>query len=260
MTTASTPIIQADHLTVQYGAGREIALEDVSVTLNVGERVALIGPNGAGKSTFIKAVMGMLPPSSGSITVSEDPLRIGYVPQSDDVKWDFPVTVRDVVLMGCTRQIGWLRLPGKVHQRTVDDAIEQVGLHLLGDVPIGDLSGGQRRRVFIARALAQKARLLILDEPFSGVDVSAQGDLMQVLDRLNADGITILLSTHDLDLAYRHFDKVMAIRRRLIAYGDPKDVFCSETLAQLYGARVVAYHSDGHPMTMYVDDHHCSEC
>ncbi len=260
MIITSTPIIQADHLSVHYGGGREIALEDVSVTLNAGERIALIGPNGAGKSTFIKAVMKMLPPSSGTITVNEDPLKIGYVPQSDDVKWDFPVTVRDVVLMGCTRQIGWLRLPSKVHRRTVDHALELVGLHLLADVPIGDLSGGQRRRVFIARALAQEARLLILDEPFSGVDVSAQGDLMAVLDRLNADGMTILLSTHDLDLAYRHFDRVMAVRRRLIAYGTPNDVFCSETLAQLYGARIITRHSDGHPMTMYVDDHHCSEC
>ncbi|MDX2162935.1 MAG: metal ABC transporter ATP-binding protein [bacterium] len=257
---SAEPIIQAERLTIRYDARREPALADLTVCLEAGDRIALIGPNGAGKSTFIKAVMGLVRPTSGSIHVAVDPLRIGYVAQQDDIRWDFPVTVRDVVLMGCTRRIGWLRVPGRAHWHMVDSALEQVGMRDLAGVQIGELSGGQRRRAFIARALAQDARLLILDEPFSGVDASAQADLMHVLDDLNAGGLTTLLSTHDLDLAFRHFDKVMAVRRRLIAYGPPHEVYTSDALAQLYGSRIVAVHGDGHPMTLFVDDHHCTDC
>ncbi|MFN8528693.1 MAG: metal ABC transporter ATP-binding protein [Anaerolineae bacterium] len=277
---SANPIIEANHLTIRYDSAyaaaangtlnasqtngrdpdREPALEEVTVSLFPGDRIALIGPNGAGKSTFIKAVMGLVAPSSGSLRIHADPLQIGYVPQQDDVKWDFPVTVRDVVMMGCARRIGWLRMPTRSHWEVVDSALDQVGMRAYGRSQIGELSGGQRRRVFIARALAQNASLLILDEPFSGVDARAQADLMAVLDHLHADGMTILLSTHDLDLAFRRFDKVMAVRRRLIAYGTPSEVYTDDAMAHLYGSRVVTYHQDGHPMTMYVDNHHCDDC
>ncbi len=252
------PMITAERLTVRYG-DQPPALHDISVTLYKGERTALIGPNGAGKSTFLKAIMGILRPTSGTLDVAADPQRIGYVPQNEDVKWDFPVTVRDVVMMGCTRRIGWLRPPAKSHWRIVDSALEQVGLRELANRQIGELSGGQRRRAFIARALAQDAELLILDEPFTGVDSGAQAELLAVLDHLNAHGITILFSTHDLDLAFRRFDRVMAVRRHLIAVGAPEQVFTTDTLAQLYGGRVIAL-QDGQPVSVYVDDHHCETC
>ena len=253
-------IVEARDLTIRYDKEREAALENVTLELHTGEQAALIGPNGAGKSTLIKAMMGLLRPSSGSLDVFIDPLKIGYVPQNEDVKWDFPVTVRDVVMMGCTRRIGWLRQPTREHWQIVDSALDHVGLSELGHVQIGELSGGQRRRAFIARALAQDARLLILDEPFSGVDASAQAELMHVIDHLNADGMTILLSTHDLDLAFRRFQTIIALRRRLIAHGTPDQVVTSQALTQLYGTRVVTMQDDGHPLTLYVDDHHCEGC
>ncbi len=258
--TISPPLISAHDLTIQYDPSRAPALEGVTLDIRAGDQIALIGPNGAGKSTLIKAIMGLLRPSSGSLAVTVDPLKIGYVPQNEDVKWDFPVTVRDVVMMGCTRRVGWLRLPGRAHWGIVDAALERVGLSELGSVQIGELSGGQRRRAFIARALAQDATMLILDEPFSGVDASAQAELLDVIDQLNRDGMTILLSTHDLDLAFRRFNKVIALRRRLIAYGAPDEVYTTDALAQLYGTRVIATHHDGHAMTIYVDDHHCGDC
>jgi manganese/iron transport system ATP-binding protein len=236
-------------LTVAYNG--EAAIEGISFDVYAGERIAVIGPNGAGKSTLIMAIMGLLQPRSGKITVN--PSRLGYVPQHEGVNWDFPVTVRDVVMMGRTRQVGWLRWPGRSHWQAVDAALGRVGMGDLGERQIGELSGGQRRRVFIARALAQEADILVLDEPFSGVDASAQASLMDVLDNLNGDGMTVILSTHDLGLAFQRFDKVMALRRHLIAYGTAEEVYKPEVLTGLYGSQIAT--PDG--ITMYVDDHHC---
>jgi ABC-type Mn2+/Zn2+ transport system ATPase subunit len=259
-TKPDTLQIDAHDLTIRYDAGRPPALENVTLHIESGDHIALIGPNGAGKSTLIKAIMALLRPSSGTLDVWVDPLKIGYVPQHEDVKWDFPVTVRDVVMMGCTRRIGWLRLPNRSHWQVVDSALDRVGLFGLGDVQIGELSGGQRRRAFIARALAQDSHMLILDEPFSGVDASAQTELMDVIDDLNRAGMTVLLSTHDLDLAFRRFRTVIALRRHLIAFGSPEAVYTTDMLSQLYGSRIMARHIDGHPMTVFVDDHHCGDC
>jgi ABC-type Mn2+/Zn2+ transport system ATPase subunit len=216
--------------------------------------VAIIGPNGAGKSTLIKAVMGLLQPRAGTITCR--PQRLGYIPQHEGVNWDFPVTVRDVVMMGRTRQIGRRLWPGRDQWRAVDAALEQVGLRDLRDRQIGELSGGQRRRVFVARALAQDADTLVLDEPFSSVDASAQAGLLEVLDSLHCRGLTIILSTHDLGLAFRWFDHVMALHRRLIAYGTPQEVYRPDVLSQLYGSRLTTFGGE-HEQIFFVDDHHC---
>lgn len=255
--TDAPPIVTAHDLTVRYNG--EVALESVSVTLRQGERVALIGLNGAGKSTFIKAIMGINTPSSGTIRVDTDLQRIGYVAQQQEIQWDFPATVRDVVLMGCARRIGWFRLPTRRYSQIVDQALAQVNMSNFADRQIGELSGGQRRRAFIARALAQDANLLILDEPFSGVDASAQAELLDVLDQLNRDGMTILLSTHDLDLAFRRFDKVMALRRQLVAFGTPTQVYNADVLRDLFGGRVMTLNSGGET-NLFVDDHHCADC
>jgi len=157
------------------------------------------------------------------------------------------------------RQIGWLRWPSRSHQLAMQAALRRVDLLDLIDRPIGELSGGQRRRAFIARALVQGATVLLLDEPFSGVDVRAQGDLMDTLDRLNAEGVTIILSTHDLDLAFHRFDRVLALRRRVIALGPAPTTYTPAVVAQLFGREIIAW-QDGQPVHVFVDDHGCGEC
>lgn len=250
-------IITVRGLTVAYAAGRALAGLDLEV--GAGERLAIIGPNGAGKSTLLMAIMGLLPVTSGSIEVVGGRERLGYVAQHDDVDWRFPISVRDAVMMGRARQIGWFRLPGKRDHEQVDQALQRVDMVRFANRQIGELSGGQRRRIFIARALAQNDDILLLDEPFSGVDPSAQAELLDTLDRLNAEGVTVLLSTHDLDLAYHRFDRVLALRKRLVALGRPEDVFVPDVLAQLYGRGLFAHH-EGHHLDFYVDEHGCDEC
>jgi ABC-type Mn2+/Zn2+ transport system ATPase subunit len=221
--------------------------------------VAIIGPNGAGKSTLLKALVGLVRVSAGEIHLSVPRERIGYVAQHEDVNWKFPVTVGDVVMMGCARRVGWLRPPRRDHWAIVRAALARVGMDGLIGRQIGELSGGQRRRAFIARALAQEAELQIMDEPMSGVDAAAQADLMGVLERLNADGLTILFSTHDLDLAFGRFDRVMALKQRLIAYGTPAEVLSTDVLSQVYGRRLVTW-QDGAQISVFVDDHGCDKC
>ncbi len=249
---AVATVLDVRHLTVAYN--HQPAIEDVTFTVAEKDRVAVIGPNGAGKSTLIKAVMGLLQPRAGTIHCR--PERLGYVPQHEGVNWDFPATVRDVVMMGRTRRIGRRLWPGRDQWQAVDTALERVGLLDLRDQQIGELSGGQRRRVFIARALAQEADILVLDEPFSSVDASAQAGLLDVLDSLHCGGMTIILCTHDLGLAFRWFDKVMALHRRLIAYGTPQEVYNPDVLSQLYGSGLTSFQA-GDGRVFFVDDHHC---
>jgi len=247
----SAPILTVDNLTVVYG--QQVAIHDLYFSVPAGARVAVIGPNGAGKSTLMKAIMGLLPTQSGTIHCDA---QLGYVPQYEAVNWDFPATVRDVVMMGRTRQIGWLRWPNGAHWQAVEQALDRVGMANFAARQVGELSGGQRRRVFIARALAQEAEVLVLDEPFSGVDARAQAETMQVLDDLHAAGMTILLSTHDLDLAFQRFDRVMALHHHMIAYGPPANVYTREVLGQLYGSRLATL-QDGEQVNIFVDDHQC---
>ncbi len=251
-------LLAVENLTVSYNG--EPALAHVSFAVYSGERVAVIGPNGAGKSTLFQSILGLLQPRSGSVTLHGiDREQIGYVPQSEGIQWDFPVTVRDVVMMGRTRRIGWLRFPGKGDTQAVSAALDRVGMSAFSHRQVGELSGGQRRRVFIARALAQEAQMLVLDEPFSGVDVQAQRELIDVLERLNREGLTILLSTHDLDLAYHRFDKVLALRRSVIGFGPPSEVYTPDRLAQMYGGRLAVW-DKGERVSVFVDDHGCHDC
>lgn len=250
-------IMQVRGLTVAYHRHAP-ALENINFTVYAGERVAIIGPNGAGKSTLIKTIMGLLQQQTGEVLLPED-AHPGYVPQHESVDWNFPVTVRDVVMMGRVRHIGLFRWPTRDHWRVVDAALERVGMTELSAQPIAELSGGQRRRAFIARALAQEARLLLLDEPFSGVDASAQDSLMHTLDSLNSEGLTIVLSTHDLGLAFNRFDKVMALNHQMIAYGTPAEVYRPDVLAGLYGGRFATWR-DGDQTMLFVDDHTCDDC
>lgn len=249
-----TPILSVRNLNVQY-AGVP-ALENINFEIQHGDSVAIIGPNGAGKSTLMKALMSLQPVQRGcEIRFAPGISLPGYVPQQQEINSDFPVTVQEVVLMGLVRQIGWLQRASKRHYKQVMDALEQVGMAAFAQRQIGELSGGQQRRVFIARALVQNVSLLLLDEPFAGIDIGAQADLMTVIDHLNAQGITILLSTHDLTLAFQRFSTVMALHRRLIAIGKPSEVARAEVLRELYGG--VLAMTNGQPVMLFVDEHAC---
>jgi ABC-type Mn2+/Zn2+ transport system ATPase subunit len=249
--------IQLEHLSAGYG--RSLALKDVTAQIEAGKRVALVGPNGAGKSTLFKAIVGLLTPSAGQVLINGQPSHearkaVAYVPQFEDVDWDFPVSVLDVVVMGLARQVGWLRLPNARHHRTALDALERVGLSEYANRQIGELSGGQKRRVFIARALAQGASILLLDEPFSGVDAIAQQTLFEILDNLRREGVTVLLATHDLNLVSTHFDALFVLNKRKIAYGPPDEVFKPEIMAEAFGSQMAIWHNDGQ-VIMLTDQH-----
>lgn len=247
------PIVSVQNMTVLYA--NVPALEAVDFEVQAGDSVAIIGPNGAGKSTLMKALMGLLPVQHGcQIRFAPGLTLPGYVPQHQDINSDFPVTVQEVVLMGLVRQIGWLNRAKRQHRQQVLAALDMVGMQAYAQRQIGELSGGQQRRVFIARALVQNASLLLLDEPFAGVDVGAQADLMTVIDDLNQRGITILLSTHDLTLAFQRFKTVMALNRRLIAIGKPSEIARADVLRELYGGIIVG---NGQSMTLFADDHGC---
>lgn len=253
--------IRVEDVTVDYGGN--VALRDAHLEVMEGSICGLIGVNGSGKSTLFKAIMGFLTPTSGRVFIDDMPVRkaqklgrIAYVPQTDEIDFDFPVSVWDVVLMGRYGFMNLLRIPSARDKEIAQRALEQVSLLEYRNRQIGELSGGQKKRVFLARALAQEAEILVLDEPFSGVDASAQADMMDMLDVLRRDGMTILLSTHDLGLAFRRFDRVLAMRYHLVAYGPPSEVYTPDVLAQVYGSRLAAL-DDGHGVTVFVDDHGC---
>jgi ABC-type Mn2+/Zn2+ transport system ATPase subunit len=175
------------------------------------------------------------------------------VPQREAVDWRFPVSVADVVLMGRVKEIGWLRWPGQHDRRAAQEALEQVGLAHLANRPIADLSGGQQQRVFMARALAQRADVLLLDEPFSGVDVEAQAAMFQILDGLRELGVTVLISTHDLQTATTRFDRLLLLNRRLLADGPAASVLTPERLAAAYGGQLTVW-QNGQPLLVTTDD------
>ncbi|MCY4147341.1 MAG: metal ABC transporter ATP-binding protein [Chloroflexi bacterium] len=239
--------VQAALVVHQLGTGypgNRHALVDISFTIEAGQRVAVIGPNGAGKSTLIKAIVGLLQFSSGSISVcGEDCYSshslVGYVPQQNDIDWSFPASVYDVVMMGRSRHIGWFRLPRRADHQAVRDILEHLSLGHLAKRQISELSGGQRRRVFIARALAQDSRVLLLDEPFTGVDQHAEGEISEALDIMTRQGITILMATHHIENAAQRFDKILVLRQgETVAFGAPDDILDPQLLRQAFGASI----------------------
>lgn len=234
------PALQADRLTVAYNG--VTALRQVSFQLPAGQRMAVVGPNGAGKTSLFNVIAGLLRPAEGSVRIFGHPpggdTCIAYVPQRSQVDWAFPATAGEVVMMGRIREIGPLRWPGRADWDIVRSALDRVDLAELAARSIGDLSGGQQQRVLLAQALAQEAEVVLLDEPFTGLDLPSQEALLSILDTLQRDGVTVLVSTHDLNLAAGHFDSVMLINRRLIALGPPAEVLTRERLLQAYGGHV----------------------
>ncbi len=236
--------LDIDNISVDYGPGLPPALQDVSFGVPHGARVAVVGPNGSGKSTLFKALVGLRPLRGGRISIHGLPLGahqdcVAYVPQREDVDWRFPVTVTDVVAMGRYGRAGWLRRLSGEDRAVVGRCIERLGLQAVAGRPIGELSGGQQQRVFLARALAQEPHVLLMDEPFTGVDAGTQESVLALLDELQAQEVTVLVSTHDLRLARERFDLVALLNRRLVAYGTAEEVFRSEHLAEAFGGQAL---------------------
>ena len=229
------PLLQIEHLSVQYE--NVFAIEDINFAIERGMRVALIGPNGAGKSTLFKVIAGVIEPTRGKVLIyGSEPtghICIAYVPQRSQVDWNFPANVADVVMMGRVGQFGFLRRPAASWEK-VYDAIETVDLQDLRKRQINELSGGQQQRVFIARALAQEAELMLLDEPMTGLDANSQDKIFTILDKLKEKKITTLVSLHDMKMARDHFHQVMLINKKLMGFGDPEEVFNSKALAEAY--------------------------
>jgi len=250
--------LELTRISAGYKRGPAV-LQDVNLAIQPGERVAIVGPNGAGKSTLFKVIVGLMPHRTGDVRVhghshhAGDCPSIGYVPQREAVDWRFPLTVRDIVLMGTIRDVGWLRWPGRKQDAAAQSALEQVGLAGLAGRPIADLSGGQQQRVFIARALAQRADVLLLDEPFSGIDAEAFEAIFDILDELRRRGVTVLLSTHDLEMATTRFDRLVLLHQRVLAEGTAGSVLTPELLAAAYGGRLIVW-KDGRPMSVMADD------
>ena len=246
---------------VTAGYGDRAALEHVDLAIEPGTLLAVVGPNGAGKSTLLKVLAGLLVPWHGRVEVLRAPAgreahRIAYVPQAELVDWQFPVTVRDVVMMGRYPALGPLRRPGSIDQRAVDEALEQVGMHGYERTQIGSLSGGQRRRVFLARALAAEPDLFLLDEPVTGVDATTQEELMDILEAEARRGKTVVATTHDLACAAQRFQRVLAINRTVIAHGPSSLVLDPAVLTRTYGGHLLVL---GGQVVVLDDAHHHDE-
>lgn len=234
------PALQVTGLGVRY---REVvALDGATFAVEPGRICGLIGMNGSGKSTLFKAIMGIVRPSAGSILIDGLPPararrlgRVGYVPQEEDVDQDFPVSVRDVVMMGRYGRMGFTRRPSSADHRAVDEALARVGLVDEAHRQIGRLSGGQRKRAFLARGIAQGATTLLLDEPFAGIDKHSEAAIVQLLHALGAEGHTILVSTHDLHGLVELADEAVLLMKRVLLQGDPAEVLRPENLALAFG-------------------------
>ncbi len=238
------PPARVEVLDVDVAYNGTPAIHDITFNVAHGGRAAVVGPNGAGKSTLFKALVGLLPLQKGSIRIHGLPLGahqdcVGYVPQRGDIDWRFPLSVEDVVMMGRIGRLGWLRQPGASDWRKVRECIDHLGLSSVGRSPIGELSGGQQQRAFLARALAQEPHILLLDEPFTGVDSVTQETTLELLDQLRRQGVTVLASTHDLNLAASRFDQIILLNRRLVAVGLPSQVLTPATIRAAFGERVL---------------------
>lgn len=232
--------IAVSGVTVRYGD--VLALDDVSVSVEPARVTGLIGMNGSGKSTLFKSILGLVRPASGTVTVDGgDPAsarkrgRIGYVPQSEDVDWAFPVSVRDVVMMGRYGRQGVLRRARQEDRDAVAEALERVELTDLADRQIGQLSGGQRKRAFVARGIAQGAGILLLDEPFAGVDKRSEATIVRLLRELAAAGSTVLVSTHDLHALPSLADEAVLLLSRVLFHGPVAEALEPEQLARAFG-------------------------
>jgi manganese/iron transport system ATP-binding protein len=267
--TESTPIdLHVNAVTVRYPSG-QVALRDASFRLSGGSICGLVGINGSGKSTLFKAIMDFVRPASGEVRIGGRPVRaalrdnlVAYVPQSEEVDWTFPVSVWDVVLMGRYGYMNFLRMPGAEDKRVAEESLARVGMAEFRERQIGELSGGQKKRVFLARALAQRSRVILLDEPFTGVDVKTETAIIDLLRALRSEGHLMLVSTHNLGSVPEFCDQVVLINRTILAAGPTDAVFTEANLAAAFGGvlrhfrfdeSTVQKH-DGRAVTLLTDD------
>lgn len=228
-------------MTVAYH--RKPVIWDVDLDIPEGKLVGIVGPNGAGKSTLIKACLDLVPKTSGEVMIYGKPYKsqrdlIGYVPQRESVDWDFPVSALDVVAMGLYGRIGWFKRITKEHKHKALESLEKVGIPQLANRQISQLSGGQQQRVFLARALAQDARLYFMDEPFSAVDAATEKAIVELLHELKDRGRTCLVVHHDLATVSRYFDWLVLLNMRVVASGPCKETFTRDNLQKTYGGRL----------------------
>ncbi|MFQ5840005.1 MAG: metal ABC transporter ATP-binding protein [Candidatus Methylomirabilales bacterium] len=236
-----TAAIEIRNLSVSYDA--KPVLLSITMTLERGQLVGLLGPNGAGKSTLFRAIVGLVPLSGGRIRllggeVKENRRWVAYVPQREAIDWNFPIIVEDAVLMGRFPHLGWGRRPSPHDRRVAQRCLQELEIAELQCRQIGELSGGQQQRVFLARALAQEAQVLLLDEPFVGVDAATEQVIFHLLARLRHEGKTVLVVDHDLNRAARHYDCLALLNQRLVAYGPPQAVFTPDLLDATYAGRL----------------------
>jgi manganese/iron transport system ATP-binding protein len=251
---ASVGGLDVEHVTVTYRNGHT-ALKDASFAIPTGTITALVGVNGSGKSTLFKAIMGFVPLATGKVTVLGMPAvqalkqnAVAYVPQSEDVDWNFPVLVEDVVMMGRYGHMNLLRIARKQDREAVDEALERVGMTAFRKRQIGELSGGQKKRVFLARALAQEGRVILLDEPFTGVDVRTEEAIVALLQSLREEGRVMLVSTHNLGSVPRFCDRAVLINRTVLCHGPTTEVFTQANLEKAFGGVLRRFTLGGHDL------------
>ena len=233
--------LEVDGVSVAYPNGHQ-ALSDASFRLGAGTICALVGVNGSGKSTLFKSIMGFVKPTAGKVRINGLPVKeslkrhlVAYVPQSEEVDWQFPVSVSDVVMMGRYGAMNFMRIPRAIDRQKVEESLRRVSMWEFRDRQIGELSGGQKKRVFLARALAQGGRVILLDEPFTGVDVKTEDAIIALLHELKEAGCIIFVSTHNLGSVPEFCDQVVLINRTVLAYGATADVFTAQNLAKAFG-------------------------
>lgn len=281
MSTQAGDGIRVENITVTYRNG-QTALRNSSFAIPRGTITALVGVNGSGKSTLFKAIMGFVPVAAGTVTLFGEPSAqalkrniVAYVPQSEDVDWNFPVLVEDVVTMGRYGHMNLLRIARAADRAAVDDALARVGMSEFRKRQIGELSGGQKKRVFLARALAQEGQVILLDEPFTGVDVRTEEAIIALLRELRDEGRVILVSTHNLGSVPRFCDRAVLINRTVLAYGPTAEVFTKANLEKAFGGvlrqfilegadlhddaeadrrKVTVLSDDEHPFVIYGED------
>jgi manganese/iron transport system ATP-binding protein len=238
---SSAASIDVQNVTVTYPNGH-VALRDATFSLGPGSISALVGVNGSGKSTLFKAIMGFVRPVAGEVKIAGLPVRtaqraqiVAYVPQAEEVDWSFPVTVRDVVMMGRYGAMNFLRIPSRRDREIADASLDRVGMVDYRSRQIGELSGGQRKRVFLARALAQQGRVILLDEPFTGVDVQTEEAIIELLHQMRGEGCLMLVSTHNLGAVPEFCDHAVLINRTVLAFGPIEEVFTEANLSRAFG-------------------------
>jgi manganese/iron transport system ATP-binding protein len=254
---SDAPLLAMEDIAVHYESGT--VLERVSFELAPGAAVAVVGPNGAGKTTLFKVIAGIMDPDQGVVQVSgHEPgghTCIAYVPQRSQVDWTFPATVADVAMMGRVNKMGPFLWPQAEDWEVVRHSLEFVNLSAYADRQISELSGGQQQRMFIARALAQEAELMLLDEPFNGLDVPAQEKILHILETLKQKSVAVMISMHDLRLAAEQFERVMLLKGELLGFGSPEEVFTRELLLKAYEGHL--HFVEGEFDTLAVGDDCC---